>query len=180
MIYNYNDVLKKYGSEYKILRALNNKEIYKLSKGVYSNKEFVNYLEVINKKYPNAIFSLESAFYYHKLTDVIPPKFFLATARKNAKINNSRILQLYVPDNLLNLGKTNLSVNGVKINIYDKERMLIELVKNRNKLPFDYYKEIISSYREIVNELDMKKLETYLKKYKNNVRLFDIIQREVF
>ena len=58
--------------------------------------------------------------------------------------------------------------------------MLIELVKMRKRLPFDYYKEIINNYRKIVNSLDMEKLEYYLSFYKNQESLFDAIQREVF
>lgn len=44
--------------------------------GLYSDKEFVNPLEIIVKKYPNAIFTCASAFYHFDLTDVIPSHFF--------------------------------------------------------------------------------------------------------
>ena len=57
--------------------------------------------------------------------------------------------------NYFNLGKTNIEFEGVNINIYDRERMLIELIKNKNNTPYDYYKEIIDNYRKIKNELDV-------------------------
>ncbi len=41
-----------------------------------------------------------------------------------------------------------LVVESATINIYDKERMLIELIRNKNQMAFDYYKEIISNYRK--------------------------------
>lgn len=71
-------------------------------------------------------------------------------------------------------------VDGEKVNIYDRERLLIELIRKRKKIPFDYYKEIIGNYREIINELDMYKIEKYLSLFKNDINLTDALQREVF
>ena len=70
--------------------------------------------------------------------------------------------------------------NNVKINVYNKERMLIELIRNRNLMQFDYYKEIISNYRECVDEIDMSMLADYLKKFTNEKNIFEVMQREVF
>lgn len=75
-------------------------------------------------------------------------------------------------------GKTEINYNNV--NIYNKERMLIELVRNKNSIAFDYYKEIISNYREIADEIDMSLLAGYLKKFTNGKNIFEIIHREVF
>lgn len=84
-------------------------------------------------------------------------------------------------DNVLNLGKTLVKINDNDyVYMYDKERLLIELIRKRNKIPFDYYKEIISNYRDIACELDMSKIEEYLDYFSNGNNLFDIIQREVF
>ena len=47
-------------------------------------------------------------------------------------------------------------------------------------MPFDYYKEIVSNYREIANELDMQKIEEYLSLFKNDINLSEALQREVF
>lgn len=44
---------------------------------------------------------------------------------------------------------------GYDIRIYNKERMLIELVRYKSKLPFDYYKEIILNYRKLLPRLDI-------------------------
>ena len=77
-------------------------------------------------------------------------------------------------------GKSELNYNNVKINIYNKERMLIELIRNKNTISFDYYKEIIGNYREIVDEIDMSLLADYLECFANGKNIFEIIHREVF
>jgi hypothetical protein len=79
---------------------------------------------------------------------------------------------------LYNLGKTQIEYEGVTINIYDKERMLIDLARNKNQIGYDLYKEIIANYRK--NTLDTQKIEEYLQYFVNGDKIFEIIQDEVF
>ena len=180
MVYSYQEILKKYGSRLKIEKAIKSKKIYRLKKGVYSSSDIVNPMIVISKKYKGAIITMDSAFYYYDLTDVNPQKIYVATSRNARKINDLDVVQYYQKDSILNYGKTEVNINGNIVKMYDKERLLIELVRKRASIPFDYYKEIINNYRLISDELDMYKIEEYLSLFKNEVGLFDILQREVF
>jgi len=180
MLYNYSELLSKYQSAYQIQKAVDNKEIYKIEKGIYSDVPNVHYLEIIMKKYPYGIFTSYSAYYYHNLTDVIPNKMYLATDRNNRMIYSNKIKQIRMKDELYNLGKTQIEYEGIKINIYDKERMLIDLARNKNQMGYDLYKEIISNYRKQVNSLDTQKIEEYLQYFVNGDKIFGIIQDEVF
>lgn len=180
MLYNYSELLTKYQSAYQIQKAVDNKEIYKIEKGIYSDVPNVHYLEIIMKKYPYGIFTSYSAYYYHNLTDVIPNKMYLATDRNNRMIYSNKIKQIRMKDELYNLGKTQIEYEGIKINIYDKERMLIDLARNKNQIGYDLYKEIISNYRKQVNSLDTQKIEEYLQYFVNGDKIFEIIQDEVF
>ena len=56
----------------------------------------------------------------------------------------------------------------------------IEQIRNKNTFAFDYYKEIISNYREIADERDMSLLADYLESFANGKNIFEIIHREVF
>ena len=58
--------------------------------------------------------------------------------------------------------------------------MLVELIRKRNIVPFDYYKEIISNYRKKSDKLDIYKLQEYISYYKNELTLYDTLMREVF
>ena len=149
-------------------------------KGIYSDNPNVYYFEVIMKKYPYDIYTSYSAYYYHNLTDVIPNKMYLATDRNNRMIYSNKIKQIRMKDELYNLGKTQIEYEGIKINIYDKERMLIDLARNKNQIGYDLYKEIISNYRKQVNSLDTQRIEEYLQYFVNGDKIFEIIQDEVF
>lgn len=180
MSYDYKEVKKIYKSDYQIKKAIKDGLLYKLDKGVYFDKDVINPLVILSKKYSSAIVTMDSAFYYYDLTDVIPQKIHLATASNYRKINNDKIEQIYVPNGILKQGKVEVDVDDEKVNMYDKERLLVELIRKRNRIPFDYYKEIISNYRSISHELDMYKIEDYLSLYKNDVNLADVLIREVF
>ena len=180
MVYNYKEIIEIYGNDYNLKKALSKNEIFKLDKGIYSSKKIVSPLVIYSKKYPNSVITMDSAYYYYNLTDVIPSKVYLATDRNTDKINNEKIVQTFMSKNILYQGRVNLKTNDGIINIYDRERLLIELIRKKNQIPFDYYKEIISNYRALVDELDMYKIEEYLALFKNDMSLSNILQMEVF
>lgn len=180
MIKTYKEILNKYGSDYQINKTLEKNEIHKVDRGLYSDTKYNDELEIISKKYPNAIFTLDSAFYYWNLIDVIPEKYYIATGSKDYRIKSEKVVQIFTSQDRLNVGKTTLEVNSVSINIYDRERLLIELLRRKNTMAFDYYKEIITNYRKIKDELDTRKIENYLKLYNNESSLYNALMREVY
>lgn len=180
MLYFHKELIKKLKSDYQIQKAVSNKKYYKIEKGLYSDKEFVNPLEIILKKYPNAIFTSDSAYYYYDLTDVIPDYFYLATKRTDSRINDKNVKQIFIPNELFDFGKTQIEIENIIINIYNEERMLVELIRKKNILPFDYYKELITNYRKKSDKLDIYKIQEYISYYKNESTLIDTLMREVF
>jgi len=161
MILSYNEAVDICGSEYKLTRAMADGKIFKQEEGVYSTERYVPELGVIMKKYPKAILAGEYAFFSHGLTDVIPEKYDLATPSKAAKMVDSRVHQIYVKDDVFLLGIEEKDIDGVKVRIYDKERMLIELLRSKNAMPYDLYKEIIFRYREMIENLEIWRIQEY-------------------
>lgn len=161
MILTYKDCIEKYGNDYQLGKVLEQEAIYRVESGVYSTKPIVSDLEVLINKYPNAILTGECAFYCHDLTNVVPEKYYVATKAKATKLKDSRIVQEYIRDDLLSLGVEEKEVDGINVKIYDKERMLIELLRNKNSMPYDLYKEIIGNYRKIIDTLEIWRIQEY-------------------
>ena len=180
MLYSYDDCLKQFGNHYQIEKEISLENIYKIQPGVYSDKKRVSELEVLTFKYPYAVFTMDSAFYYHSLSDVVPNKYYLATSKDAYKIPLDRVKQYYQRSKMFEVGISSMQWQGVKINVYDQERMLIELIRYRKSFPFDYYKEVINNYRKRINQLDIEKLQKYILMFQKKDRIFDIIQLEVF
>jgi len=180
MVYNHKEMLEKYKTNYQIKLALNKGDIYKIENGIYSDEKIPNEMEVITKKYPNAIFTMDNAFYLYDLTDVIPRKYYLAVQENRKKIIHPKIETVSMSKSFFDIGKTEVSTHGAKIAVYDKERMLIELVRNKKQIPYDYYKEILNNFREQVDSLDIRKIQKYLKSFKNSNSISRIIRTEVY
>ena len=180
MLYSHSEIKKIYKTTYQIRKAISNKKIFKIEKGIYSDNSEVHHLAILMKKYSYAIITGESAYYYHNLTDFIPSKIVLTTRDSNTRIHEKGIKQIRTKDNLYELGKTEIVYEGVTINIYDKERLLIDLARNKNRVGYDLYKEIISNYRKITDQLDITKIEDYLQYFTNADKIFEILQDEVF
>lgn len=180
MLYNYEEVIKIYKSDYNLKKAIKNNEIYKIENGIYSKNPTVNYLNIVEKKYPYGVISGLSAYYYYSFTDVIPEKITLCTNRNATIINNDEIKQIRMKDELYKLGITSYEYEGVKIKIYNKERLLIDLARNKSNMGYDLYKEIVANYRKILDQIDMSLIEEYLNYFSDGDRLYQILMNEVF
>lgn len=181
MIYKYSELIKKriYISDIEIKKAIKDEKLFKISLGLYSDRRLNSKLEIISKKYDNYIFNSDSAFFYHGLTDNIPLKYHLSGKRGAQKIKNDDIVQTYMDDKYFEIGDSFIFYNDIKIRVYDKERMLIELVRNKNSISYDMYKEIINNYRNIIDSLNLLKLQKYLSKFKEGEKYLKMIQEEV-
>ena len=89
---------------------------------------------------------------------MIPDEYCIATSRHARKLRDPRIRQIFVPDEILNLGVIDMTRRDAVFKIYDKERMLIELLSRKNSLPHDYYKEILGNYRTIKGGVVMRSI----------------------
>lgn len=180
MFYSYDDCISRYGTNYFLEKAVRDGNLFKVENGIYSDSSTWRELALIAFKNKEAIFTMESAFYYHGLTDVVPEHYTLGTDRDFTKIRDQRVHQYFFPDNLLMLGVEEKEVNGVSIKIHTKERLLIELIRRSNKLPFDYYKEIMGNYRNKIFELDEEWLEDNVPKFPGSKKIMNAIRLEVF
>ncbi len=180
MLLDYADCASQYANPYQIKQALQNKRLYRIERGIYAATPFVSELAVIQKKYPKAIFTMDSAFYYHGLTNDIPDLYHIATPSKAARLRDKRIRQFFVAEDIFPLGKTDQLQEGTSIRIYNKERMLMELLRYKNKLPYDYYKEILRNYRKIIDQLDIEQIQEYAAVFPKREILLKRLDEEVF
>lgn len=179
MLFSYKQCIEQYGSDRKLKQAIGDGQIFKIEKGIYSDNEYVPELSVISMKYPNVIFTLNSAFYYHGLTDVIPNFYYLAAPKNRKRIKDKRVKQIYENSKELYLGAVSMEYNNTSIKIYNKERMLVELIRNKNMLPFDYYKEIIINYRRIIEKLDIQLIQEYVYALPKTSMIMEVLEMEV-
>ena len=64
MILTYRQCLEKYGTDYRIKKAIEAGILFQKEKGLYSDKKICSELELMTAKYPRAIFAGSSAYYF--------------------------------------------------------------------------------------------------------------------
>lgn len=176
----YNECLKSYKSAYQIRKAIDAGELYQIEKGIYADKPKASVLAIITAKYPKAIITMDTAFYFHGLTDVIPDEYCIATRESSRALRDRRIKQFFIKDEILNIGVTTMERHGTKFKIYDRERMLVELLRFKKQLPFDYYKEILGNYRKHIYNLDIERIQEYASVFPRHKMISEALDVEVF
>ena len=176
---NRTQCLNTIGSDYIIRKKVKNGELFRVGKSVYSDKSHIPELAVLSFKYPKAVVTMHTAFYLHGLTDVIPDIYDFATLRDAAKIKDKTIKQYFIPEELFEHGIEETDHHGYPIKIYSKERMLIELLRYKTKLPYDYYKEVLLNYRRIIPDLDIRNIEDYAMYSPKSGKIMEMLQTEV-
>ena len=180
MLYTYKECFHRWSSDYQIKKQIAAGSLFQIEKGIYSDTPDVSTLAVISVKYPKAIMTMDSAFYYHGLTDVIPDKYHIATDKHAMDLRDKRICQYYIPSDILKVGVVSMTRRDAVFKIYDRERMLIELLRYKNKLPFDYYKEILRNYRRLIYELDIERIQEYAATFPKPGMISEALDAEVF
>lgn len=166
-------------SNYQIQKLVSKKALYFVNKGIYSSTSDFNYLEVISKKHPNAIFTLETACYCYGLIDKLTEPYVIATKQKDRKIKDEKVKQIFMKDNLYEIGVNQMKYKNINIKIYDLERLLIDIVRNKKNMDFEQYIKIINNYKKLSKILNRRKLELYLPNFKDK-KILIRIKKEVF
>ncbi len=77
------------------------------------------------------------------------------------------------------MGTQKIDYKGYPIRIYSRERMPIELLRYKDKLPFDYYKEVLHSFRHILPQLNMQRVQDYAYASPKSGKIMKTLQAEV-
>ena len=173
------ECLTRFGSDYFIDQQIAAGNLFRLENGVFAEQKYIPENAIISHRYPHGVITLLSAFYHYGLTDVIPEACDLATGRNAAKIRDARVMQYFVPDDILYQGATIDQEQDYPIRIYSRERLLIELLRYKNKLPFDLYKEVLLNFRKIIHQLNIQDIQDYAMTVPKRNMVMNALQMEV-
>ncbi len=179
MLLSYAQCIDRYGTDYKIKKEIKKGTLFMAEKGLYSTEQRTSELEIVMQRYPRAVFTDRSAFYYHSLTDIIPEYYYLATRREDTRITDHKVKQSYSKKEIFEAGIEVIEHNGQNIRIYNVERMLVELMRFKYRYSLDFYKEIIMNYRQKTEEMDFFLVEEYANMFRNKESIMVHIQMEV-
>ena len=165
MIYRYKDLVEVLGKR-KTDELIRTGKYTKITKGVYKDVNSFDDYEEICMRYSNTTLTLQSALYIHHITDYVPDKYYVASLNKGTIIKNDKVMQCFISEKQYYVGREKIITENGYYYVYNIERLLIEVFRFKNKLPYDFFREIVRSYRELVNEskLDFNRLVEYANK----------------
>ncbi|MEI3498959.1 MAG: hypothetical protein V8Q71_00305 [Bacilli bacterium] len=102
----------------------------------------------------------------------------IATKQKDRKINDEFIKQIFMTDSLYSIGVNVITYKGFKIKIYDLERTLVEVARNKILLSYEDYHEIMNNYKKLFRLVNKEKLYNYVSCFKDS-RIEKRIKREL-
>lgn len=156
-------------SKYKYYKWIKDNDLTQVSRGIYvSANEIVDDLFVISQRCPVAIFSHDEAFYYHGLSEREPliHTFTVYSGYNVYRLTKDKDKKAYfVKKELLDLGKITVRDNyNNDIPMYDLERTICDLIRNRNSMEIQEFSTLLKAYVSR-SDKDLIKLMKYSKKF---------------
>lgn len=144
----------------------NENYIERKEKGVYVKKgKIVNDFFLLQQRFKTGIFSHNTALYFYHLTDRTPLKYDL-TFKNNVRLNNEIITPHYIKEDKYELGLTELKLEDeTTIKIYDMERTIIDILRDRNKIDLQIFNKAMNEYMKRKDK-NLIKLSKYAKVFK--------------
>jgi len=179
MYYTHSELLKKYRSDYQIQKAVINHEIKKIRRGLYSDGNDLDETAAIFTLRDDVVLTLQSAFFYHGLTDYIPDEIVVATPKNAYPIQLSGIRQIFLSNAYYSIGIMNGIYEGYSVQVYDLERTLIELIRYQTKIPFEEYYHVLRKFRDIKDQIDFPRLLQYASYFRSSKKIFNVIENSI-
>lgn len=162
-------------TKYQIKKLINENYIYRLKKGLYALKtEFEDVFFYSQKNNKFMIYSNETALYLHNLCDRFPNPLSVTT-KSGYHLRNNCLKKYYVEEEILFIGVVEMvSPQGNIIYVYDKERTICDLVKNKNRIELQSYVQGLQTYF-MTGQPKLRKLFKYARQLKVENKLKDIV-----
>ena len=156
-------------------RLIDEHIIERISRGVYiKSNDIPDDMIILQNKSKNAIYSHMTALYLYGLSNRIPIKYDITVNQGyNGSLQKENNVNLfYIKKDLLNLGLTTYTLDsGYEIKVYDLERTICDIVKNKNRLDQEVINKAIREYF-YSNNKNVLKLYEYAKK----LRIYDKVR----
>ena len=140
--------------------------LIRISKGYYGLPNYIEdeYYKIASKS-KNARFSLATALYLHNLSDRTPLLYNITLPNDYSGVlqKDKNVIISFVNRNILDLGAIEMtSPFGMKIKVYDIERTICDIIKNRNKIDGEIFSKALKEYARSKNK-NLSKLTKYAK-----------------
>lgn len=164
-IQHYKEIFDRYGGMMRTTQLAQEKVFYaqrqqlisdgyieKIRRGYYQWIDPDDFSEtgLITRLFPDAIFCMDTALRYYGYSDRTPGQWHLAVSKDSGKsrfhIDYPFVKPYYIEPAVLELGLTQGNMDGHDIRIYDKDRLICDCLRYRNKMDKEIFNKAIQNY----------------------------------
>ena len=126
--------------------------VEKICPGCYQWIDHEDFSEVvtIRQLFPDAILCMDTALRYYGYSDRTPGSWHLAVSKDSGKsrfkIDYPFVKPYYMEPSVLELGLTIGEMDGHSVRIYDKDRVICDCLRYRNKMDKEIFNKAIQNY----------------------------------
>ena len=126
--------------------------IEKIRRGYYQWIDLDDFSEIgtVIRLFPDAILCMDTALRYYGYSDRTPGDWHLAVSKDSGKsrfkIDYPFVKPYYAEPAVLELGLTTGTMDGHTIRIYDKDRLICDCLRYRNKMDKEIFNKAIQKY----------------------------------
>ncbi len=147
-----------------LTNMVKNGTLVRISRGYYGLPNYIEdeYYKIASKS-KNARFSMATALYLHNLSDRTPLVYnvTLPFGYSGVLQKEKKVILNFVKRELLDLGVIEMtSPFGMKIKVYDIERTICDIIKNKNKIDAEIFSKALKDYAKSRNK-NLSKLTKY-------------------
>lgn len=160
------EVVKNGINKIFLTNMVRNGKLVRISRGYYGLPNYIedDYYKLASKS-KNARYSMATALYLHNLSDRTPLIYniTLPFGYNGALQKEKNVVLNFVNRKILDLGMMEMtSPFGMKIKVYDIERTICDIIKNKNKMDAEIFSKALKEYAKSKNK-NLNKLMKYAK-----------------
>lgn len=126
--------------------------VEKIRRGYYQwvNPKHASEAGTVTRLFPDAILCMDTALRYYGYSDRTSKDWHLAVSKDSGKsrfhISYPFVKPYYVEPKVLELGLTKGNMDGHEVRIYDKDRVICDCLRYRNKMDKEVFNKAIQNY----------------------------------
>ena len=126
--------------------------VEKIRRGYYQWVDNDNFSEAvtISKLFPDGILCMDTALRHYGYSDRTPAEWHIAvnkfSNRTRFKIDYPFVKPYFVAPDVLEIGLCEQEIDGNKVRMYDKERVICDCLRYRNKMDKEIFNKAIQGY----------------------------------
>ena len=136
----------------KVQQLMDAGHVEKVRYGYYQWVDPEDFSEVgtVIRLFPDAILCMDTALRYYGYSDRTPGVWHLAVSKDSGKsrfhIDYPFVKPYYMEPAVLELGLTKGNIDGHEVRIYDKDRLICDCLRYRNKMDKEIFNKAIQNY----------------------------------